>query len=600
MSIVSFIFINLSLAVIIDHPPASGYEASIYNVYPWYFWFFIISSIVCGIIILVYEASIERPAFWWLGFLPIFFVNLIVLLLPFFRGYITVGRYDALSHIGYVKDILSTGHFYVGEGIEGDYYPAIHVLVAVLAYTTHIYPETLAEILPIFFILFYIISIYLLSRTITLNKSQTLTVTAFGSLLLFKHENLMFAPAVQCFFLLPFTLFLYFKLSLNSSLRYYILYILILLLTPFLHPGEGTLFLLVSILCITISIKFYNRCYKTNDIRLSLQNNTSMISLILLIVTWFIWFANFSIFIGTIERMYRWFMYGIGKTDIEEVVGIVKSAELNINELIDLLFRQFGDIILYFVVAVVSSISVLKKVICSKNKPSAQEFLFTSLFVTFSMLMLIAFFNYFGGITYNRVMRYTIFTATILNGIWVYNLLQAQSRKIRIIIAVVMIVLLAISSIFAIFTVFKSPAVGKRNNQVTNMEVYEMKWFIEHRDEKLRVTGAYFDPFRFANLVVGIKETSKNIPQFIPNALPPDHFGYNNMNQNLGELYTKDIYFMDSIISRIPIEVFPKYLQNKQLWKFLPDDFQRLEVDITVSKIYSNKECWVYYVYGSM
>ena len=40
ISIICFAFILIALFVIAKSPPASGYEISIYDAYPWYFWFF--------------------------------------------------------------------------------------------------------------------------------------------------------------------------------------------------------------------------------------------------------------------------------------------------------------------------------------------------------------------------------------------------------------------------------------------------------------------------------------------------------------------------------------------------------------------------------
>ena len=69
-AIMAFIFIILALMIIVKTPPASGYEISIYNVYPWYFWVFIIASIFIGQMIILSGgngASKISDNYWKIG-----------------------------------------------------------------------------------------------------------------------------------------------------------------------------------------------------------------------------------------------------------------------------------------------------------------------------------------------------------------------------------------------------------------------------------------------------------------------------------------------------------------------------------------------------
>lgn len=127
VAIIAFIFIISALTIIAKIPPASGYEISIYEAYPWYFWVFIITSIFMGQIILVRSAlsSDKSDRLCFFGFLAIITTNIILLFMPFIRGYATYGRGDVLSHIGHIKDILRTTSF----GTD-NFYPLDHILTA--------------------------------------------------------------------------------------------------------------------------------------------------------------------------------------------------------------------------------------------------------------------------------------------------------------------------------------------------------------------------------------------------------------------------------------------------------------------------------------
>ena len=257
--IVAILFLMSFQIIIIDTPPAAGYEISLYKAYPFYLWLFILSAFSCGLYFLVSQSfSIHSSKKWVFGFIILLYCNLLILLLPFIRGYATLGRGDVLTHIGYIKDILNTGHFPSAGIIGANHYPVVHIIGADLSYLTNLAPEILAEIYPGFFTLFYICSIYLLARNISINQGEMLMITAFGSLLLFKHSNLMLAPSVICFFILPFNLFLIHKQYLSyKKLEFSLILILMLIVVPFLHPGEGTIFLFLIIFFIEISRLFY-------------------------------------------------------------------------------------------------------------------------------------------------------------------------------------------------------------------------------------------------------------------------------------------------------------------------------------------------------
>ena len=169
IAIIAFTFIISALTIISKTSPASGYEISIYDAYPWYFWVFIITSIFMGQIILVRSAlsSDKSDRLCFFGFLAIITTNIILLFMPFIRGYATYGRGDVLSHIGYIKDILRTASF----GTD-NFYPLDHILTASLSYITSINVEHAVNIIPPIFSLFYIISIYFLARQIFERKAE--------------------------------------------------------------------------------------------------------------------------------------------------------------------------------------------------------------------------------------------------------------------------------------------------------------------------------------------------------------------------------------------------------------------------------------------
>ncbi|MBT9148398.1 MAG: hypothetical protein DDT32_02170 [Syntrophomonadaceae bacterium] len=211
------------------------------------------------------------------------------------------------------------------------------------------------------------------------------------------------------------------------------------------------------------------------------------------------------------------------------------------------------------------------------------------MFGVFSILLLVTFFGNV-WLEYGRAMRYTIFAATILNGIGLYTLFHNWNKKAG---TIAIVLLLIASGIIGVFNTHPSPIVRSVNFQVTDMEMTGMRWFLDHRDEDILVDNIDVNQSRFTDAIRGRQEV---IPNIRYKALPLDHFGYPDYVM-FGESFREDRYFVDGKISRIVgPEVFPKF---EHLWKFTPEDFQRLDnEDPSVSKVYSNGEFWVYFVRG--
>ncbi len=593
--IVAILFLMSFQIIIIDTPPAAGYEISLYKAYPFYLWLFILSAFSCGLYFLVSQSfSIHSSKKWVFGFIILLYCNLLILLLPFIRGYATLGRGDVLTHIGYIKDILNTGHFPSAGIIGANHYPVVHIIGADLSYLTNLAPEILAEIYPGFFTLFYICSIYLLARNISINQGEMLMITAFGSLLLFKHSNLMLAPSVICFFILPFNLFLIHKQYLSyKKLEFSLILILMLIVVPFLHPGEGTIFLFLIIFFIEISRLFYfilNRRINTHHLKVFTFPSSKIVTAeLILIITWFAWFLSSSAFAGTIKVVWNWLKYEMGTTTAMDYTEIISKANLNFSQFTSLLFNMYGQALIYFIISTLIIIIYLKRILSRNDKISQMQFTCSLLFVFFGTFMAIAFISKIIWVEYNRVMIYVIFAATLLNGLGLYDIFHNKYRKVA---TICLIFVLIISSSYGLFNTFPSPHVRESNSQVTDMELTGMEHFFDHRDENLLIDNLGVNQMRFADCIYGIQKMQENIRYLETN--PPDHFGYEK-NERYGQYYINDRYLVESKLSRISYpEIFPEY---KNLWRFTPEDFRYLDnSDTSVNRIYCNGEFWTYYV----
>ena len=123
LTILAFTFIILDLVIIAIIPPASGYEISIYDAYPWYFWLFFIVVMFSSILIIIQKVLTENKSNqWFFGFSAILITNFILLIIPYFRGYCFYGGAgeDLFSHVGYLREIAQSGYL-----SEGNFYPIV-------------------------------------------------------------------------------------------------------------------------------------------------------------------------------------------------------------------------------------------------------------------------------------------------------------------------------------------------------------------------------------------------------------------------------------------------------------------------------------------
>ncbi len=123
------------------------------------------------------EAFIDRQSRWWVvGLCVIIFINLVIILLPLFRGYYISDYADELNHLGMIKDISLTNHI----GIT-NVYPLAHIISYKISLMCGLDSRIVIKILPSIFYLIYLMGLYLLARKISSQFGQVLLVMAFGS-----------------------------------------------------------------------------------------------------------------------------------------------------------------------------------------------------------------------------------------------------------------------------------------------------------------------------------------------------------------------------------------------------------------------------------
>jgi len=582
LATIAFTLILLVLVIITITPSATGYEISIYDAYPLYFWFFLIGAIACGIIILVHQAFTEEKLNWWLaGFSVILFIvvfaNLIIILLPIFRGYFISDVGDEITHLGMIKDIALTGR----TGRE-NVYPISHILSISLSYISGLNSRSIIKIVPAIFYLIYIGGLYLLAKTIGEKFGQVLLVMAFGSVLLFTYFNIFFLPTQFFLYLIPLILMLLLRKTASSNrLEYTIIFLIMLLPMPFLHP-LGSVFLILLFLLFELSVlihRFLIRRGYAQSAAISYPSKTALMPALVVFIIFFMWFSSFALFRTTVTQAYEWFVYGHGTPPVETMAEQLRMAGFTILDFIDLLIKNYGHDLIFILISLIAILIILRN-LRLRNSPRIEEIFFSLFFLIFSVFYIQTLLGAF--ICTGRSLRvycWPLMASTVLNGIvfheWISKL---KGKRFKICISLLTIVII-IAAIIGVFSVYPSPHIKLGNLQITEMNFEGMEWFFEHKNSDMTF---YFDqlPFRAVHAIFGHDAPKpKTVGHF--SQVPP-HLGYED-NKTLSYSFNYDAYIVISErIKAIKTKLWP------DVGRYALSDLNRLSSDPAVSKIYFN------------
>lgn len=192
----------LLVAAITAHTtPATGYELSPYTATPTLFWIGTGGAIGIALFLAIFAADgFHRAAVLVLGGLSF----LLITGLPLVRGYAFYGRGDAMSHLGWIRDIEG-GRM----GLTDLLYPGLHALTLQTTALTGWEPERAMMLVVLAFVLLFAVSLTLAARTVTGDPRATV-VAAFSSFMLLPLNHISAHmtghPSTMAIFYLPVVL----------------------------------------------------------------------------------------------------------------------------------------------------------------------------------------------------------------------------------------------------------------------------------------------------------------------------------------------------------------------------------------------------------
>jgi len=581
-AIVCFVLISLSSLIAYTNP-TRGYELSIYESTSYIVWIFLIISIAGGVTIIVHQAytkEYKSSNFWLVGLLILILSRIILLYIPFIRGYYTWNG-DNVTHIGYVKDILFTGYI-----SSSNSYPITHILLAELISISGAPVELIVNHSTALFSALYVISIYLLATAVSPGKDvQLLSVAAIGGVL-FNAYDVYLMPNGWSILYIPLVFFLFFKslVKKGPAIEYKSLLAVTLILFPFFHPLSSTM-LIVMLLTVGITqylIYFIN--YKKMPLR-NILYFPPINSLLIVLIIFLPWILSFKTFHANLRGLFNAFTTGQGPDAIAQMGGQLNKINIHGFDFVNLTLKIMGDDIIFLILSIITIIILFKNQEERKNN----NVLIILLGITFIIgVMYSAYlFNIIPGLNNigaPRLIAYLVIFTPVSAGFALKHLIRKKSY----IYVVICIAIIQAASITSIFSLYASPYVLQPNIQVTQMDMYGAKWFLDYKNTDIKSAEIMSPVNRFADAILG---TDKR-PDIMRASQIPDHFNY-TVNNRLGESYTTDKY---AFITQIDRQIYDTVW--KEVGRFHKEDFERLENDPSAGKLYSNGEANVWYIQG--
>lgn len=599
LAAISSICILSAAIAILTTPPAAGYELSIYEALPVYFWIAIPVSIICGMLLLIFNSFTKTDSHWWSAGLGLVILsNLIILGLPFFRGYGFWPEGDGLTHFGMMKDIIATGRI----GAE-NFYPVIHLMGVTLLEVTGLTEASISNLIFVFWSLVYLAGAYLLATEITHNRGKALITTACACPLIFSGLHVLIHPSIGSILHMPLLFYFYLKAKKETIYRnsYILLAVLLGIVIVFMHPVT-CLFAVLILATFNIASTIFRRVlrfrYAYNVYESIAFNSYNLPSaMFLMFCLWY--FSNVTIQ-GNIRAVYEFLVHSNTESLFSQQIDVLTSSNISFMQTVSLIFYKYGAIAIYFAISLVAALIILKMIFKSTDQPHESFFTFTLALIVAFGASAFSLWGFTGEYDPLRVARFPILIAPVLIGLMISNqyygkgIISAFKGNFAFMIIIVFIMGAAILSIFSIYG---SPRTVEFNLQVTEMQLQGTRWFSTYQDKNIIVADIPGDLQRCEDFNFGF-ETRPFARAYLYRTVVPSQFGYDLSDSLAQTLNINSAYMLTNQTTRMSIFLIPENVRSKA-HDYGGQGFARLMTDPTVKLIYVNGEFEVWKVAGN-
>ena len=570
----------LALAIVIARPPADGYEISLYDAYPAYFWALIVAALSAGAVILVASTWNRTDRVWMEGVGLLVLTNGLLTLLPYLRGYRLYGRADALSHLGYVRNIVSSGD------IGGNIYSPMHVLVLAVAEAAGAQPMAVAMLLTAVLSGIYFGGMFYLMVYLFEDRERVLFGLPFVMLPVLGHAHVGFRPFDWSLMLIPIVLYLFTKSQQDPRPEVRAPFVISLVAILLYHPLTG-LFTIV-IFAIYLLVRY------APQITQQYATSTNVLSLSAMV--FLVWYSSFAGIVFRFQRIYQT-LFGVSQDQApaDAYVDAINQAQPPLQQTVRVVTFKYGIEAVLFALGFAFIGLCLLLIFRGRYSPGIATALLLPAFLLFSLGGLL-FLTMDLIVPHDRPFQIAKIGGTVLAGQLCYLLwnnidFTQWSTDVQTPFRISVVSVLLVLALLSTFSLYPSPLATETNHQVTAMELEGSNWLMKHGNETNELVEFKLEYKRFYHARHGV-ETAKPFQ----GQRPPSHFNYTE-RPSFGQSYTTDQYLTVNRLGRI---VYPRNFANyPEHWQFRPADFEQLRRDRTVAHVYDNGEYDQYLVDGT-
>jgi hypothetical protein len=374
-----------------------------------------------------------------------------------------------------------------------------------------------------------------------------------------------------------------------------ILLILFSIYCVFFHPVSAFL-LVIIILTFEIGKIIFNKYYSMGNKSISEVKKDEIVLAFALIIfiSLMLWlWQNFKIWDSFVSGTINLFTVELATKPLtESAAESISILHLSIVNIISLIIKIYGDILILGLLSLYVVIRIFRKHMENlKDLELRNIFIISLIFITVSTITIIDLIHPLSTLSSGRIILLSIIFLPLFAGIALYNFQNKKNLKKskKIFINVLIFLIISSSSLLAVFSLHASPITYKSNDAVTSANYDGVIWMTTDGIKKYGTITLGIDDIK--NYVDANHGRIKiQYPEQISYKIP-DHFNYTNRSM-FGENLQSNTYMItrENFILSLYTEVYP------QINRFDVKDFNLLENDKSVNKIYENGEVQNWYI----
>lgn len=490
------------------------------------------------------------------------------------------GSGDIFYHLSVVLHIQNTGSI-----LQTDTYPMMHIILAILQFTS-VDLMMLAFMISIVFFILYVFFFYILGKTVLGSTRGGILFSVFALPLVFSFAHYAYYPFLFALFLIPLVLFILSKLNTITQNRsgYYVCIVGLSLFITYCHP------LIAIIIFIMFSIFALFKIFYHGLTGIYKSNNVAMNIAFISFSTFSLWYIQHMSLMQTSERVFS-SIFGDSNADtiLNYQMNVLSASDASPWLVAERFIKYYGPVSLYIFI---SLIFVMYSVFnyYRNGKIHTQDTIYSIHFIAaifIGALLVMENLVIFEPI---RAVSYCLIFSTILCGLFFYRLYESriENNKNRDISFGITLIIGTVC-ILSILSLFPSPWIGAVNPAFTLAEKQGSDWTIKNNINTPVLTEEVTN-IKYINYYNENIQNHYLQESIIYSREIPSHFGYNEtwpLAKSLANLNEGTLFMVTTDLMEMAPYAVPSDRRDRMKW-FTDSDFNLLKQDPTVDFIYSN------------